>query len=79
MSKTSGKGEGEVPKRQPANPPTLISNSVRTFFLGRDLSADTRAQIESAEWVEERQCWALTLTPEAADELTGAALSGLDA
>lgn len=77
MNKSSGKG-GEAPNRKPADPPCLISNTVRTFFQSHDLSAAARAVVDSAKWVEDRQAWALDLTPEAADELGTAALSALD-
>lgn len=78
MSKSSGRGKGEAPQVPPVDPPCLISNTVRTWLLARPLSEAARAVVEGATWVEGRQCWALGLTPDVADELGMTVLSRLD-
>ncbi|MFM9643148.1 hypothetical protein [Streptomyces turgidiscabies] len=65
--------------RKAADPPCLVSNTVRTYLLSLDVSEAAHAAAEGAKWVEERQCWALALTPEIADELGMATLARLDA
>lgn len=79
MNKSSGKGvAANAPKGTVAEPPCLISNTVRSWLQERSLSEAARAVVDSAKWHDTRMCWELDLTPDVADELGMTILRKLD-